>query len=96
MNVYFWTDGESKYARDRLDTLTSSWKSNPYEFRRVDQAVESDVIIPMFTEAAQSYSHAVTLLMRDRVMSARANDLFVWDTMDMPAGLWPGFYTSLR
>jgi hypothetical protein len=96
MNVYFWTKGESQYARDRLDTLTSSWKSDLYEFKRVDQAKEADVVIAMFTEAAESYSRATTLLMSDRVTYARANDLYVWDTMDMPAGLWPGFYASLR
>jgi hypothetical protein len=24
------------------------------------------------------------------------DDLFVWDSLDMPAGYWPGFYASLR
>jgi Exostosin family len=96
MNVYFWTEGESIYARDRLDALTASWKSSPGEFKRVDQAEEANVIIAMFTEPAKSYSFARKLLTRNCTVSARANDLFVWDTMDMPMGLWPGFYASLR
>jgi hypothetical protein len=96
MRAFFWTEGESVYAKARLAALISSWTSKHAGLNPVGQADDADVIVAMLTEAPVSYSESTRLLARDPRLSARVDDVFVWDTSDLPIGLWPGFYASLR
>ncbi|MGH9383997.1 MAG: exostosin domain-containing protein [Vicinamibacterales bacterium] len=94
MKVFLDTRFETDWAKETWTRTAASW--NPSECEIVSEEAAADAVLITIVDPQLPYATCIEEIKRLPSRRARRDTVFVFDTADHPAGLFPGLYASLR
>jgi hypothetical protein len=96
LKLFICTDFETDWARGAWQRIAGHWRDGASPCLVVDDHASADAILMTLTDPKAPYAASVDQLRDHPLWKARRDSVFVYDTADQTAGLFPGLYASLR
>src|SRR5262245_6215357 len=91
MKVFLDTQFETDWARGAWANIATAWALSDVQL--MSDHASADAVLVTLVDPRESYLSCIDKL---KDLSRRRPNVFVFDTSDAPAGLFPGMYASLR
>ena len=96
LRLFLVTEFETDWARRQWSELARLWNEDGKWCRVVEDPTAADAVLVTMVDPVVPYRDAVDALKSHPLWRSYRDRVFVFDTGSVPAGLFPGLYTSLR